>query len=77
MSTFTQEDVRYAKAVLKAACGERFANQIAINENTFITLAEILEDSGKCSDNMVPRPHGSIARPMTILMNWPMLLSLW
>ncbi len=65
MSTFTQEEIQYAKVVLKAAYGERFANQVPINENTFLTLAEILEESGKCSDNidLVPRPHGSIARP--------------
>lgn len=65
MTTFTQEEIQYAKAVLKAAYGERFANQIPMNENTFVTLAEIREESGKCSDgiDLVPQPHGSIARP--------------
>jgi len=65
MSNFTQEDIQYVKAVLAAAYGERFSNQVAITEETFIVLAEIFEESGKCSDNMdlVPRPVGSLARP--------------
>lgn len=65
MSNFTQEDIQYVKAVLTAAYGEGFSNQISITDETFIVLAEIFEESGRCSDNidLVPRPTGSLARP--------------
>lgn len=61
----SMDDVKYAKAILTTAYGAQFANQVQISEHTITTLAEILTESGKCSDNMdlVPNPHGSLARP--------------
>lgn len=65
MSDLTHEDVQYARAILAAAYGQRFASQVQVTENTLLILAEIITESGRCSDNMdlVPRPHHSLSKP--------------
>ncbi len=60
-----QSDKMEMKKVIAFFWGDRVANSIPLTERTATFLAQILEESGACSETMdlVPRPSGSLVRP--------------
>ncbi len=65
MDAITDEDVNYAREILSVMYGDQFAQTVDINEYSLGLIAEMLIETGKCSDDidLVPKTPGYFVKP--------------